>query len=152
MADPVNQVEQGVSFLKVLQESGSSDYGGALLSKCTDISGAHGEMRTKMVVSSEEANLFGTLHGGAIATLVDIISTAALLTLSDRPGVSVDLNVSYVTAAPVGEEVEIVGKVLKAGKSVAMTTVDIVLVKSGKLVASGRHTKFTGGGTPQARL
>lgn len=40
----------------------------------------------------------GTLHGGLIATLVDNISTVALL-LSERgaPGVSVDMNITYVS-------------------------------------------------------
>ena len=32
-------------------------------------------------------NRYGTLHGGCVATLVDVVSTVALLTVSKDPGV-----------------------------------------------------------------
>ena len=48
-----------------------------------------------MKVSEEHTNLGGTLHGGMTATMVDTISTFALLTTEPyKPGVSVDLSVS----------------------------------------------------------
>jgi len=64
----------------------------------------------------------------------------AFLTIDPlRPGVSVDINCSFTTAAKVGETVKIEGKVLKLGKNLGFSQVDIS--KDGKLVASGRHTK-----------
>lgn len=51
----------------------------------------------KFTVDKEHTNLNGTLHGGLTATLVDSISTVALVTTEPHlPGVSTDLNVSYV--------------------------------------------------------
>lgn len=48
------------------------------------------------MVSEEHLNLGGTLHGGFTSTLIDCISTYALMTKGNGvPGVSVDLNVSY---------------------------------------------------------
>lgn len=48
---------------------------------------------------------------GATCTLVDIVGTMALMTLSPtNPGVSVDLNTSFVAAAKEGDELRIEGK------------------------------------------
>lgn len=79
-----------------------------------------------------------------------------------KAGVSVDLNVSFCAAAASGSELQIYGKVLKMGRKLAFTEVQIsggcciakhlpvhfnipVLVPldkdTGKLIATGRHTK-----------
>lgn len=84
---------------------------------------------------------FGTLHGGATCTLIDVVGTLALLSLDKaRPGVSVELNSSFVAAARGGETVKVVGTVLKTGKRLGFTQVDI-LGSDGRLCATGRHTK-----------
>lgn len=58
---------------------------------CSSVSG----MRMK--------NLFKAVHGGVIASLVDIIGTAAIVTTGTvDTGVSVDINVTYVSAAVEG--------------------------------------------------
>lgn len=45
-------------------------------------------------------NRYGTLHGGCIATMVDVFTTAALWTVGGPPGgVSVDLSIAYMAAA-----------------------------------------------------
>lgn len=63
--------------------------------QCVPIEGGNGRCVCEMTVEEEHENLGGTLHGGLTATLVDAISTAALLTHErGHPGVSVDLNVS----------------------------------------------------------
>ena len=38
-------------------------------------------------VRSRVQNRYGTLHGGCVAPLVDVVSTVALLTVSKDPGV-----------------------------------------------------------------
>lgn len=40
------------------------------------------------------------------------------------------------------EEIEIEAKVLRAGKAVGVSTVEIRKKKTGKLIAQGRHTKY----------
>lgn len=47
------------------------------------------------------------------ATIVDVATTAALLTVSQEGGVSCDLNCSYLSAAADGEEVLVEARVLK---------------------------------------
>lgn len=51
------------------------------------------------------------------ATIVDVCTTAALMTVSSEPGVSIDLNVTYMNACPHGEEVLIESKLLKVRKT-----------------------------------
>ena len=73
------------------------------------------------------ANSYGGLHGGATATLVDIMGSLALMTKNvDKAGVSVDINVTYTSAAPLGTQVEVVGKVLKYGRTMGFTEVDFM--------------------------
>ena len=64
------------------------------------------------------------------------------LTLDEnRAGVSVDLNVSFCAAAQAGSELQVEGRVLKMGRKLAFTEVEITDKESGKLIATGRHTK-----------
>jgi acyl-coenzyme A thioesterase 13 len=77
--------------------------------------------------------------------MVDVISTAALITLSDHPGVSADLSVSFMSPGPGSEEVTAEAEVLKVGKSLAFMEVTIRTVRDGRLVAKGSHTKFLPG-------
>jgi len=59
------------------------------------LSAAQGKVVCELRVEEEHTNRGGTLHGGLTATLVDIISTTAIM-CSDRgaPGVSVDMNIT----------------------------------------------------------
>lgn len=47
------------------------------------------------MISEEHLNLGGTLHGGFTSTLIDCVSTYAIMTHENNsPGVSVDLNIT----------------------------------------------------------
>lgn len=64
----------------------------------TLVSAAPDKVICEMKVEEEHTNKFGTLHGGLTATLIDSISTMALMgTERGLPGVSVDMNVTYVS-------------------------------------------------------
>uniref|UniRef100_UPI00398ED2D5 acyl-coenzyme A thioesterase 13 isoform X2 n=1 Tax=Pristiophorus japonicus TaxID=55135 RepID=UPI00398ED2D5 len=116
-----------------------------VLSKMTVVSASPGKIVCEMQVEEEHVNRGNTLHGGLIATLIDVVSTTALLnTERALPGVSVDMNVTYMNAAKLGEDIIITAQVLKEGKSLAFTTVDLTNKVTGKLLAQGRHTKHLG--------
>lgn len=59
------------------------------------MSAAPGKVVCELRVEEEHTNRGGTLHGGLTATLVDVISTMAIMN-SERgaPGVSVDMNIT----------------------------------------------------------
>ena len=78
------------------------------------------------------------------ALLVDVVGTLALLGRDPtRPGVSVEMNQSFLAAAREGERLTIAGTVLKYGRTLGFTEVTISSAdKPGRLIAVGRHTKF----------
>ena len=95
------------------------------------------------------ANVNQVIHGGALASLVDLVSTAALYNKLKKPGVSVDMHLSFIKPAKLNETILVEGKVLKAGNKMAYLKADVYL-KDGQeislnkslLVATGSHTKF----------
>uniref|UniRef100_A0A8C2T358 Acyl-coenzyme A thioesterase 13 n=2 Tax=Coturnix japonica TaxID=93934 RepID=A0A8C2T358_COTJA len=116
-----------------------------VLGKVKLLSANPGKVVCELKVEEEHSNRFGTLHGGLTATLVDVVSTFALLyTERALPGVSVDMNITYASAAKVGEEVLITAQVLKQGRNLAFASVDLTNKATGKLIAQGRHTKYIG--------
>ncbi|RVE66489.1 hypothetical protein OJAV_G00107660 [Oryzias javanicus] len=116
-----------------------------VLSKVDVLSASQGKIVCEMKVKEEHTNRGGTLHGGLTATLVDVVSTLAIMN-SERgaPGVSVDMNITYMNAAKIGEDVLITAQVLKQGRTLAFATVDLTNKATGKLIAQGRHTKHLG--------
>ncbi|KAJ0003343.1 hypothetical protein NQD34_008441 [Periophthalmus magnuspinnatus] len=136
---PLNAVRQ---LFRAMADTPGFD---RVLSKVDVLSASPGKVVCEMQVAEEHTNRGGTLHGGMTATLVDVISTLAIM-YSERsaPGVSVDMNITYMNAAKVGEDVLITAQVLKQGKTLAFATVDLTNKASGKIIAQGRHTKHLG--------
>jgi acyl-coenzyme A thioesterase 13 len=116
----------------------------ASLTGMTLESAEDGEAVVRLEVGESVCNWVGTLHGGAIATLIDDAGTAAIMSgdRDGRSGVTTDLNVSYVAAARPGQAVRAKASVLKTGRTLAVVGVDVVEAESGKLLAQGRMTKF----------
>jgi acyl-coenzyme A thioesterase 13 len=111
------------------------------------VSWGDGQARLELEVVPAIQNVNGALHGGAIATLVDHAGTIAILAADreGRAGVSTDLNVTFLAAAPGGSTVTADAQVLKIGRTLAFVTVDVRRAGDGALVAQGRMTKFQGG-------
>jgi acyl-coenzyme A thioesterase 13 len=101
-------------------------------------------------VDNTLANINKVIHGGALASLVDLATTIALYnTAQRRPGVSVDLNVSFLRPAKLDETILVEGRVVKAGGKIAYLAASIYLkqnesieTKQEALVATGTHTKY----------
>ena len=55
-----------------------------------------GKVVCELTVNENHLNRAGGIHGGFTAALVDQMSAMSLMTKEHLPGVSVDLNVSYV--------------------------------------------------------
>lgn len=108
----------------------------------TRLDPATGEAEATLTVHEGLINAYGGLHGGATCTIVDVVTTIALLGVDPlRAGVSVDLNVSFTAAAKLGEPLRIVARVLRTGKRLGFTEAQIFRASDGVLVATGRHTK-----------
>ena len=128
-----------------------------------------GDVVCDLTVSEALANNFGTLHGGAISTIVDVVGTMALLSKDPtRAGVSIEMNQTFCAAAKVGDRVALFGTVLRHGRTLGFTEVRIrhlpasvareeaaallaaqgpdahaiLETMCGPMVAVGRHTKM----------
>ena len=53
-----------------------------------------GKLTCEVTVDESHMNRGGGLHGGFTSTLVDVVSTVAIMTAEKPPGVSVDMNVT----------------------------------------------------------
>lgn len=110
------------------------------------LSYGNGHACVAVEVTADVENPSGFLHGGAIATLIDQAGTIAILTVDrdGRPGVSTDLNVSFLAPVSTGTTVVAEAAVLKVGKSMAFVEVAVRRHEDNVLVAHGRMTKFQG--------
>jgi uncharacterized protein (TIGR00369 family) len=81
-------------------------------------------------------------HGGILAALIDLAADWALVKRTGRGVPTVDLRVDYHAAAMPGD-LTVKGRVVKAGGQFACAEAH-VYDASGKLLASGRGTYFTG--------
>ncbi len=109
------------------------------------ISHGDGEAIMECAVGPSTQNVNGDLHGGILALLVDEAGTVALASRDrdGRPGVTTDLNVSYLSPGR-PPAVRAVARALKVGRTLGYVQVDVT-GGDGKLVAQGRMTKFMGG-------
>ncbi|NXV74047.1 ACO13 thioesterase, partial [Atlantisia rogersi] len=141
-ADMTFTLEGLKEAMKYMVESQGFD---RVLRKMKLLSATPGKVVCEMKVEEEHTNRGGTLHGGLTATLVDVVSTTALLyTERAVPGVSVDMNITYTSAAKIGEDILITAQILKQGRNIAFASVDLTNKATGKLIAQGRHTKYIG--------
>jgi acyl-coenzyme A thioesterase 13 len=105
----------------------------------------------RLPLEPNHMNSGGSIHGGVGATIVDWAGGMSIASYDLRggTGVSVDINVTYLSGAKVGETVEIEGKAERVGGNVAFTSVSIFKVENGtrgRPMVLGRHTKFVGSG------
>lgn len=142
MADETTKAEG--ALVERLRKAGERGFGKTCGFRAISFGG--GKAVVELDVAEGVQNMNGSLHGGAIATLVDDAGTLAIITADreNRPGVTTDLNVSYFAPAPGGSTVVAEGAVLKIGKTLAFVTVDVKRKSDGVLVAQGRMTKFQG--------
>jgi acyl-CoA thioesterase len=97
-----------------------------------------GYAKVKLELKKEFLNWENMIHGGVIASLLDQAFGCSLNTL-DYIYVAVQLNINYLTAAPVGETLYAESKVIYAGKKLGVSEMSVVDSK-GKKIARATGT------------
>jgi acyl-coenzyme A thioesterase 13 len=107
------------------------------------VSADPGHIVLRLEVGPAMLNYNRTLHGGAAATLIDVVGSIAIITADrhGRSGVSTDLNVSWIAPAPLGDIILIDATVLKVGRNLGFVAVDLRRESDGALLVQGRMTK-----------
>ncbi len=104
-----------------------------------------GWVRLRLPVRNELCNAAGApLHGGVLASLVDMAVGGALATMGAAAAggvdqATLDVNVSCIGAARAGDDVVAEGRILKRGRSIAFGEATIT-DGGGRLLAAGRAT------------
>ncbi len=76
------------------------------------------------------------------ATLVDDVSSGAIVSVAPHAGVSVHMSMNYFSPTPGGQDCEVDAHVTKAGRTLAFADVEIRNKRTGKVTARGTHIKF----------
>jgi acyl-coenzyme A thioesterase 13 len=80
------------------------------------------------------------VQGGALATLLDVTTTLALLKLNQAKTVSVEMNMSYLSPAPLNKELFVRAEALRFGRSLCYSQAEVYDEKL-KMLYTGRHVK-----------
>lgn len=103
-----------------------------------------GKVRLGLEVSKVHTNRLKILHGGTIASLVDLGGSMAVASSGTfATGVSTDINVTYVgSGGKIGNKILIDCYLDHIGRSLAYTSMDFYNASDLSLFARGRHTKY----------
>ncbi|KAE8369689.1 HotDog domain-containing protein [Aspergillus caelatus] len=117
-----------------------------LLDNITITDASPGTIHASLRVAKNHTNSKGGLHGTLTACIVDWAAGMAIASQgSSYTGVSTDLHVSYLSSAKEEEVLEITGRAMKVGGTLAYVSVEIEKVKENGdrvVVATGLHTKY----------
>jgi len=117
-----------------------------LLSDVEIVSATKGTVTSRLTLGKNHVNSRGTIHGAVSAALVDWSGGLAISSHGfEKSGASIDIHVTYIGTAQVGETLEIEAIANKVGRSVAFTTIRIAKLVEGKpgpMVATASHTKY----------
>ncbi len=95
----------------------------------------HAEM--SWTPTPDMANPFGNVHGGVIATVIDEVTGAAIMTAIEAGSApTVSLHVDYLYGIPIGGTYAVIGEIARIGR--AMAIVDgRIMDDEGKVLARG---------------
>lgn len=100
------------------------------------IEAENGESIVEMPINDEIKQMYGTVHGGMIGTLIDMAMASAVTSLmsNEENAVTVDLSVHYLSGAKEGTLIG-KGRVIKKGRKMAFLEADVW--NENRLVAKG---------------
>lgn len=110
----------------------------------------HSTVIFTLVIPSSLCNVIGTLHGGAVALILDLCTSTAINGCSepefwDGQHVSRSLNCTYLRGASKGEKIWIECEVVSMGKRLALTR-GVIRNEEGKICYTCDHDKVHIGG------
>lgn len=117
-----------------------------LLADVELVSATKGQVVARLPVASNHVNSRGTIHGAVSASLVDWSGGLAIASHGlEKSGASIDIHISYIGTAHVGDVLHIEATASKVGRSIAFTTIRISKLVDGRpgpMVATASHTKY----------
>ncbi len=105
-----------------------------------------GYARMALLIEEKHLNPGGVMHGGVLTTLMDETAGAVLAgirgmeAMRAAPPATVEMNVSFLSAARPGDEIIVEGSSLRVGRSIAFGEAEVRKRGSNDLIAKGRFT------------
>ena len=117
-----------------------------LLNDIEFVSATKGTIIARLQIQPIHLNSKGTLHGTVSTCLTDWAGGLAIASTGlDHTGLSTDIHTTFISTAKQGDWLEVEGRAIKVGGTLAFTTVEIRKVvdgASGPVVSTGTHTKY----------
>lgn len=117
-----------------------------LLSDIVFVSASKGLVTARLLLGPQHVNSRKGIHGAVSATIADFMGGMSIATHGMmKTGASVDIHVTYLSTATIGDEIEIVGTAEKAGRSMAFTSIKVTKLVDGvpgPIVSKASHTKY----------
>ncbi|XP_017022938.1 acyl-coenzyme A thioesterase 13 [Drosophila kikkawai] len=135
--------KKGLEFAKHITEIITKSTGFEnQLNKVKILGGGDGTCCAELKVDQDHVNVSNYLHTGYIVTLVDMITTYALMSKPCHPGVSVDISVNFLKGAKLGDDIIIEANLAKAGKNLAVIDCTLKNKKDDSVIAKGTQLKY----------
>ena len=105
-----------------------------------------GRVVMSIKLADRNMNPGGMLHGGTVTMLMDeatghaIVTVRGLEVMAEAPHVTVDMNVSFLSSARQGDELECEARTVRVGRSVVFAEAEVRRRGSGDVVAKGHFT------------
>lgn len=107
------------------------------------ISIGDGRCSAQFKVADEHLNRYGVLHGGFTASLIETVTSEALLARPNCPfGVSVEMHVTFMKGARPGDEVLVDASPVRSGKNFAFMECELRHKRDNSIIARGTHTVY----------
>ncbi|XP_058744060.1 uncharacterized protein LOC131616674 [Vicia villosa] len=103
-----------------------------------------GQVSCTLIVKPPICNAYGTLHGGTVASLVEVLAIACARTViaEDKQLFLGEMSVSYLSATPVDVEVVANASVVKSGRNLTVVALEFKSKKTGNLLYLTHATFF----------
>uniref|UniRef100_A0A914YM77 Thioesterase domain-containing protein n=1 Tax=Panagrolaimus superbus TaxID=310955 RepID=A0A914YM77_9BILA len=113
------------NYAKAMQEfvSGKPEWNETFMkynTRCKVINAEPGNVKYEFDVTKDVVNTIGTLHGGCLATLLGVCMANLVYDgkgFTQQLGMAVNMSISYLNAAKIGDTIIIQANTLKHGKS-----------------------------------
>jgi len=99
-----------------------------------------------LTLEEKHMNPNGVVHGGVITTLMDeatghaIVTIRGLEAMAETPHATIDMSVSFLSGARLGDELVCEGRTLRLGRSIVFAEADVRRRGSDDLIAKGQFT------------
>ncbi|OVA14120.1 Thioesterase superfamily [Macleaya cordata] len=103
-----------------------------------------GRVSCSLTVTPHVTNAYGTLHGGAVAIVAELVAMACARTIvdDDKDLFLGELAMSYLSSAGLNVELEVDGCIVRSSRNIMVASVEFRIKETKKVVYTARATFY----------